>query len=115
MRSALLCIVLGLLAAGAGAAGKLYKHVDEHGNVTYTDVPVSSKDEKIKPKPPNVTSSEATYQLYQAEIEAQMNLMRRGYGSTGQPSTPAYIYRGYVRDPALPPTPPVDSNRRYYY
>jgi hypothetical protein len=44
---ALLLIALLVCAAGAGAAErKVYKHVDEHGNVTYSQTPPVAKDAK---------------------------------------------------------------------
>jgi hypothetical protein len=68
MRSVLFLVIILVLSAPA-VAQKLYKHVDEKGNVTYTDRPAKADQKPEKPKNPNVASPEARQQLQHAELE----------------------------------------------
>lgn len=57
---------------GTGVAQKMYKHVDEKGNVSFSDRPQKAQQKTEKAQAPNVASREATRQL---QIESQ-NSMR---------------------------------------
>lgn len=50
-----LTLLLALLQINMVYANKIYKHVDDYGNVTYTDDPPSQDAEKLKLKPLNTT------------------------------------------------------------
>lgn len=53
IRAALILSLLVALPSGAAQAGEIYRHVDEQGNVTYTDEPPEkdSKPVDLKPLP----------------------------------------------------------------
>lgn len=125
MRTALLSLACAAaLAAGvAHAANKLYRHVDEKGNVTYTDRPPQAGQQAEKTKPPNVASPEARRQMemereaalrrQQAERAAQQ---RRAMADRLQQQQEQYRPPRYGRyDPNLPDSqPPSDTSRRSY-
>jgi hypothetical protein len=60
-----------MLLSAPAAAQKLYKHVDEKGNVTYTDRAPKGDQKAEKLKAPNVASPEASRQLQYAAREKQ--------------------------------------------
>jgi len=48
-----LCLLLAITVSAA--ADKIYKHVDEYGNITYSDEPQSANAEKVILRPINTT------------------------------------------------------------
>lgn len=62
-------LVIAVMLSVPAFAQKLYKHVDEKGNVTYTDRAPKGDQKAEKPKAPNVASPEARQQLQYAEQE----------------------------------------------
>ena len=71
--AAVVSIVLAFaLASGSSFAQKLYKHVDEKGNVVFSDRPQKADQKAEKARKPNVSSSEATRQT-----QIEMNNSRR--------------------------------------
>jgi len=119
-------MLLVLSAGDAFAqAGKLYRHVDEQGNVVFSDRPSKADQSPEKKKPANAASSEATrqYETERRELlrrrrdealatqrhrEAQERAAERERMAKNQS-------RGRRYDPNLPDSPPPDSERRYYY
>jgi hypothetical protein len=65
MRALLLFVALGM--AAPALAQKLYKHVDENGNVLFSDRPPQAGHKAETLRSPNVAAPEATRQLQYAE------------------------------------------------
>ena len=67
MKPAIL-MVAGLVRFGLSAAAlpgdKVYRHVDDKGKVTFTDLPEQRGEAKVVVKKANVASPEARRQLY---------------------------------------------------
>lgn len=70
-RLAVLFAVLALGTTGAGAQ-KLYKHVGPDGSVVYTDRPATANQKEEKKRPANVSSPEATRQIYLERRDRQI-------------------------------------------
>lgn len=121
-RGALVLACAFVLLPAPALAQKLYKHTDEKGNVVYSDRPNAAGQPAEKQKPVNAGSPEATRQteiLRQEALRArrQDEFAARRRAAAAQPPVPSGRPTGTVviRDPNLPPTPPADSQRRYYY
>jgi Domain of unknown function (DUF4124) len=107
-------------------AGPLYKHVDEKGNVVFSDRPASGKQKPEKAQAPNVASRHATRQY---EIERQEWLQRRreeeiaarrlryaqDREAARQRAAAEALRHGLPYDPALPNSPAPSSERQHYY
>lgn len=118
-----------LLFCACVQAGQLYRHVDEKGNVTFSDRPQQADQKTEKQKSANAASSEATRQMelekrdsarhrYEEDLAARRraDAARRSLRESSPPSAPPTYGRGrYHYDPNLPDSPPPDSERRYYY
>lgn len=68
------------LAAGAAQAQKVYKHVDEKGNITYSQTPPANDATTVKVPPPRKLSSNDPYLLEEerrANRQAAMDERRR--------------------------------------
>lgn len=122
LAAALACGLLG--ATFGAAAGQLYKHTDDKGNVVYTDRPGRVGDVPQKVQRPNVASPEATrqYEIERGELlrkrqdEARRaRLLREQQERASRPTQsvgPSYVRR---TDPNLPDSPPPSTERRDYY
>lgn len=109
-----------LLVSPCLHAGEMYRHIDEKGNVVFSDRPKQAGQIAEKKKTTNVASGEARRQLEmeRAEVlhqrrEEQFAAQRRA--AAPRPYTPPNPPRYGRHDPSLPDSPPVDSERRYYY
>lgn len=73
-----LCVAVGLLAAGHAAAGKLYKWVDEHGNVHYGDAipPEHAKVGHEEMNARGITVNTVAREKTEAELAEQARLER---------------------------------------
>jgi hypothetical protein len=115
-----------LLAAVAGVSGAQgqYRHVDDKGRVTYSDVPPDRSATPLKKPVANAASSDATRQLETAkqeqkrlEAEERLAAQRRAAAArqpTPTPEPQAMPWRRGGYDPNQPPSQPAsDSSRRY--
>lgn len=120
----LACFACAATSGAVGADRKLYKGVDEKGNVVYSDRPAKADHSPEKRKPTNVASPEATRQLEaerqdmiqrRREEEVRARQFRQQQERASQP--PRSSSQNVVRrtDPNLPDAPPPSSDRRYYY
>ena len=119
-------LVFVLCAAASvanGADRKLYRGMDEKGNVVYSDRPAKADHSPEKKKSTYVASPEATRQSQaergdmmqrHREEEARARQFRQQERASRPPPTTT---RNVVRrtDPNLPDTPQPSSDRRYYY
>src|SRR5688572_16564424 len=71
MRTRLIFAALILTICTSAVAQKLYRHVDEKGNVTFSDRPKQAGQKAEKPKTANVMSPEARRQLEYGEYARQ--------------------------------------------
>ena len=120
----LICVLCAAASVAIGADRRLYKGVDEKGNVVYSDRPAKADHSPEKKQSANVASPEATRQLEterrdmmqrHREEEARARQFRQQQERASRP--PSTTTRNVVRrtDPNLPETPPPTSDRRYYY
>lgn len=116
--------VLAACIAVPAAAQGLYRHVDERGRVTYSDVPPDKNATPMKKSTGNAGSREAVDQLEAArreqrqhELDERTAAQRRAAAArkSETPSEPAVIpWRRGGYDPTQPPgQSATDSNRRY--
>lgn len=83
MRLLFAALVL-VLGCGAAHAQKVYKHVDEKGNITYSQTPPANDAKTVRVPPPRKSSSHA-YDPYlneeerRAERRARMDERQRDY------------------------------------
>ncbi len=115
-------LALAVVAAPASAQG-LYRHVDERGRVTYSDVPSDNNAQRLKQAAPNVGSKEAVKQLemakrdrQQLEAEERLAAQRRAIAATPAPPPQPVIIPGRRGgyDSTQPPAQAAgDSSRRY--
>ena len=116
-------LVVGVAIADA-LAGGLYRHVDERGRVTYSDVPSEGASKPMKPLPSNAASQEANKQLEMArreqirheaqEREAAYRRTQAQSKSLPAPAPEAIAGRRGGYDPSLPNAQPAsDTARRY--
>jgi uncharacterized protein DUF4124 len=71
MRAALIVTGLVLTMCTPVLAQKLYRHVDEKGNVSFSDRPQQAGQKAEKPNVPNVASPEERRQLQYGEYASQ--------------------------------------------
>ena len=116
-------LVLTVAFAPAFAQG-VYRHVDERGRVTFSDVPPDKSAQRLKQTAPNVGSPEAVKQLEIAkrerqQLEAEERLAAQRRASAAQPASPPpppLIIPGRRGgyDSTQPPAQAAgDSSRRY--
>jgi hypothetical protein len=117
-------IACGLLGAALAAAGQLYKHTDDKGNVVYSDRPGKGGDVPQKTQRPNAASPEATrqYEMERRELlrkrqeeAVRARQLREQQERSSRPTQgpgPSYVRR---TDPNLPDSPPPSTERRDYY
>ena len=120
----LLSAALVLIVAFAPAfAQGVYRHVDERGRVTFSDVPPDKSAQRLKQAAPNVGSPEAVKQLeiakrerQQLEAEERLAAQRRAIAAKPPPPPPPLIIPGRRGgyDSTQPPAQAAgDSSRRY--
>lgn len=115
-------LVLTVALAPAFAQG-VYRHVDERGRVTFSDVPPDKSAQRLKQAAPNVGSPEAVKQLeiakrerQQLEAEERLAAQRRAIAAKPPPPPPPLIIPGRRGgyDSTQPPAQAAgDSSRRY--
>ena len=116
-------LALTVAFAPAFAQG-VYRHVDERGRVTFSDVPSDKSAQRLKQAAPNVGSPEAVKQLEIAkrerqQLEAEERLAAQRRASAAQPASPPpppLIIPGRRGgyDSTQPPAQAAgDSSRRY--
>lgn len=122
----------GLLALGAGSAcaQAVYKSVGKDGKVTYSSAPPAAAARPIATRSYSMSWEHP-------EVAAVRSEYDRGHAYSGYsappvvvvPRTPTVLsgdspqnipwtgpaWRRGAYEPNLPPAPPVDSTRRYYY
>ena len=115
---ALLCATLHVGAQG------VYRHVDERGRVTFSDVPPDKSAERLRRVTPNAGSKEAVNQLeiarrerQQQEADEQFAAQRRAAAARPPPPPPPPVMipgrRGGYDSTQPPAQPANDSSRRY--
>ena len=113
-----------LTSVASAQGGKLYRHVDEQGNITFSDRPAKAHQTPEKLKAPNVATPELSRGL-EAEQRAMMRradeerlLLRRHRAereAAEARSAPAITQRGGRSDPNLPDSQrPEDTSRRSF-
>lgn len=102
----------------------VYRHVDERGRVTFSDVPPDNSAERLRRLTPNAGSKEAVNQIeiarrerQQFEAEEQLAAQRRAAAARPPPPPPPPIIipgrRGGFDSTQPPAQPANDSSRRY--
>jgi Domain of unknown function (DUF4124) len=116
----LLLLTVGV--ASAQSSKPLYRHVDEKGNITFSDRPSKAHQAPEKLPPPNVASPEVSRQI-EAEnsamlrrVEQERELVRRGREEReAMNRTPSPPPRSGKFDPNLPDSQrPEDTSRRTF-
>ncbi|MFM9887257.1 MAG: DUF4124 domain-containing protein [Burkholderiales bacterium] len=120
---AVAAILLALLPAASIAgtsSGKLYRHLDDKGNIVFSDRPAQAGQAPEKMKAPNVASPDASWQIEAEGREAyrraqeERNHVRRGEITQRQQSSAPPTRSGRY-DPNLPDSQaPGDTTRRSY-
>lgn len=106
-----------LFAAGAGQAGELYRWVDEHGAVSYSDQPPppsAKKAQKLKGKSNVVEVDKASYDLKQAKNLSPVTLYVTACGQFCDQATDFLKQRGIphtLKDPSKEPEIAVELKK----
>lgn len=112
-----------LTSVASAQGGKLYRHVDEQGNITFSDRPAKAHQTPEKLKAPNVASPEVSRQIEAEQrammrrVEEERQALRRSRAERDAAElrqTPA-ISRNSRHDPNLPDSQrPEDTSRRSF-
>jgi len=117
-------VLMWSCALAPAMAQGVYRHVDERGRVTFSDVPPDKTARQLKQAPPNVGSKEAVNQLdmarrdrQQLEAEERSAAQRRAAAAQPPPPPPPPLIipgrRGGYDSTQPPAQAAGDSSRRY--